>query len=293
MNNYLLYLIIRFLKQRGILTDILPTEYETILDEFEKDKREINMVQQAIKYANVATDESVATEPVIVSMTPRGSRPPSSAGVRRSMSVASFNRPGSSMGRPGSAIATSRPGSAMVRPGTASMVRPGSATTRPSTASFIAQSQMNRFSRPQSARNIQRPMSSRGGKPDPISNNNNTSSDSDEESTTDSSSTLTYGSNQVFCGNPIKALRKRKQEDADNTSPIIIHQQFKQEDILDQLISEKLKQIDNGEYFEDGMMSSSSDEDEPPPPPIMESKSTTSTTVIAPGRLRARRNKEQ
>ncbi|XP_022083611.1 leucine-rich repeat-containing protein 56-like isoform X2 [Acanthaster planci] len=105
-------------------------------------------------------------------------------------SSASNRRPGST--RPGSA----RPGSA--RPGSArpssSGARPGSSLgTRPGTASGT------------------RPGTAQGERPD--------TGGSDIHPTQEDASDLTHGSGGVICGNPVRALRKRRRRNKDTTPP--------------------------------------------------------------------------
>ncbi|GAQ80895.1 hypothetical protein KFL_000650280 [Klebsormidium nitens] len=139
--------------------------------------RELVLVRDGIKYARVAAapDETLR-QPVCgerASSAPSTSGRPASAAARMRHSYsAGLPRPWtpSSGVRPMSAFGSRPSTAAGGRPGTAAGTRPGTARQRPASFQRV----------------------------------------SEEGSSSDHASELTFGTDQVFCGNPVQALRRRK-----------------------------------------------------------------------------------
>lgn len=191
-------------------------------------QREINIVKKAIKYIHVdEIEEELNNIPIIVTATPRSRT--------KSSDVANIRRPTSA----------------------AALLYEAPSSQRPTTASSFSCSAMNCLtkgvlaSRPQTAR-LQRPASAIASRSRGNGNlhKSNLKSDSDDE-TNDSSSMLTYGSKEVLCGNPVKALRKRKKEVNDdsvlNNKSIINPSYGNEDDILSELMAEKIRRINFSE----------------------------------------------
>lgn len=222
------------LPQLGYLDDIPVTDKERkiAIKRIEKNtkpeddrQREINIVKKAIKFMPVdENEEQLINIPIIVTVTPRSSVNASDeAKIRRPMSATGLLCKESSYGRP---ITTSSLSNS-----------PKNYSTKGTLPA-----------RPQTAR-MQRPMTA-WSRDNGILQKSNLNNNSDDE-TNDSSSMLTYGSKEVLCGNPVKALRKRKKEaneDLELNNKSIINPSYgNEEDILSELIAEKIRRINFSE----------------------------------------------